>query len=179
MSAPVEQLSVSPTQVAVASGGAVEAIGRDLSEASVFISDPGGGEGGRIVIATTNAEWAEAARRDGQALDLVCPLRSFTSRIRKHDRFVTEPSTRELAPLPDGRRRFTLREFEFEYENVKALGPGTVRFGLDSMTWHDILAASEDTDADWDPRRESRLIPFTVSIPSAAPIVTSAPDETP
>lgn len=61
---------------------------------------------------------------------------------------------------------------------MKALGLGAVRFGPDPMTWHDILAAFEDTDPDWDPRRESRLTPFTVSIPSAAPIVTSAPDET-
>ena len=159
--------SVVPTKVTIATGDTVEVIGRDLAEASVFIPDPEDGEGGRVVIATTNEEWAEPSRRDGQALDLVCPLSGSPRWVRRLERFVTEASTRELPPLPDGRRRFTLREFE--YDTAWARGRDEAHFGLDSMAWHDILAASGVTDPDWDPRTESRFIPFTVSLPSTAP----------
>ena len=73
---PVDRdFDVSATRVSVATDDAVDAIGRDLSEASVFIPDPEGGKGGRIVIATTNADRAEAPRPDGQVLDVVCPPR--------------------------------------------------------------------------------------------------------
>ena len=159
--------SILPTKVRVATGDAVEAISRDLADASVFIPDAENDTSGRIVIATTNPEWAGTSRRDGQALDLVCRLRPSTRTLRTNERIVTEPSTAELPPLPDGRRRFTLRAFE--YDAAEAEGRDAAHFGLDSMTWHDILAASEETDSDWDPRTESRFIPFTVSIPSTTP----------
>ena len=159
--------SIIPTKVRVATGDDVEAISRDLADASVFIPDAEDGTSGRIVIATTNPEWAGTSRRDGQALDLVCPLRPSRRTVRTNDRFVTETSTQELPPLPDGRPRFTLREFK--YDASEALGQGVAHFGIDSMTWHDIHAASGLTDPDWDPRTESRFIPFTVSIPATAP----------